>query len=385
MENKLKILILNYEYPPLGGGAGVVTRYHAEELSKIGYEITVVTCWFSGELEYIKNDNLTIIKLKSKRKHTFKSNPIEMLSWIFTTKKYFSKKGTNHDFDLCLAHFSIPGGVVAKYLYKKYKIPYFVISHGHDIPFFSPKQMLKYHIVTYFWVKSIIKKASKLILLTSEMKQNADNFLGKSLKHKNVVIPNGCKTDFFKPDFSKKSKTFKIVFIGRLVWQKDPLTFLKAIKLIANKITNFEVIILGDGNLREEMESFVKKNNLTPKVSFKGWITKDEMIKHYQSAIIQVISSRDEAMSIAALEALSCGLFVISTPVSGNTEIIQEGINGLFFEIGNEIDLSEKIIKIYNKYKSNNMEIPSDILFKFREKYSWEKIAQQYKELITNH
>lgn len=63
----MKLLILNYEYPPLGGGAGVITQNIAEGLSKLGHEISVVTTWFQGEKEVeIVNDNLKIIRLKSK-------------------------------------------------------------------------------------------------------------------------------------------------------------------------------------------------------------------------------------------------------------------------------------------------------------------------------
>ena len=87
----MKLLILNYEYPPLGGGAGVITQNIAEGLSKLGHEISVVTTWFQGEKEVeIVNDNLKIIRLKSKRKYLYRSNPREMLSWI-SYAKGFSK------------------------------------------------------------------------------------------------------------------------------------------------------------------------------------------------------------------------------------------------------------------------------------------------------
>ena len=66
----MKLLILNYEYPPLGGGAGVITQNIAEGLAKLGHDVSVVTTWFQGEQEVeIVNDNLKIIRLKSKRKY----------------------------------------------------------------------------------------------------------------------------------------------------------------------------------------------------------------------------------------------------------------------------------------------------------------------------
>lgn len=64
----MRLLILNYEYPPLGGGAGVITQKIAEGLAKKGHQITVVTTWFEGQSEDSSSDNLRIMRLKSRRK-----------------------------------------------------------------------------------------------------------------------------------------------------------------------------------------------------------------------------------------------------------------------------------------------------------------------------
>ena len=87
----MNILILNYEYPPLGGGAGVVSQYHAEGLSRTNHKVTVLTAWFEGEKEIEDIGNLKIIKLKSKRRFTYKSTPDEWLSWIRKSKQFLNK------------------------------------------------------------------------------------------------------------------------------------------------------------------------------------------------------------------------------------------------------------------------------------------------------
>ncbi len=379
---KIRILILNYEYPPLGGGAGVVSRYHAEGLSKKGYKTTVLTAWYKGEEEIYEKDNLKIIKLKSKRKYTYKSTPDEWISWIFTAKKFLSDYLQKYKFDYCFAHFALPSGEVAKFINKKFNIPFAIISHGQDIPWFFPKQMFKYHLITYFWIKQICNRADKLILLTDAMKKNADRFMKKS-KHKNIIIPNGCQIDTFASDYSKKNKKFKILFIGRLVAQKDPFTFLKAIKFAKETINdNFEVKILGAGPLLSKMKNFVLKNKLTDIIEFKGWVNKEQMLKEYQSSHIQVISSKAEAMSIAALEALSTGLFVISTPVSGNTDIIEENINGSLFNFLDAETLSEKITAFYNEKFMKNYTVPQSFLDNFRNKYNWGNIVDELSKII---
>lgn len=379
----MKILILNYEYPPLGGGAGVCTKYEAEGLVNTGNEVTVLTTWFIGENEYFENGNFKLIRLKSKRKYTFKSNPLEMISWVNIAKNYSDNKLKINDFDVCIANFAIPGAIVAKHIKKTKKIPYIIISHGQDIPFFFPKQMLKYHLLTYFWIKNLVKHAEKLVLLSNEMKKNADRFIGKKNISKNIIIPNGCNTHIFKPDLERKSKKFKIIFVGRLVIQKSPFTFLKALEILKNKSIDFTVNILGDGYLRKQMEDFVIEKKLSEIVNFRGWVSKTEMLNEYQSANLQVISSDDEAMSIAALESLACALYVISTQVSGNTELIEDNVNGEFFDFKNYVQLAQLIEKFYQNKFLKNFEYDKLKLQNFREKYNWENIVIQYNNLLS--
>jgi glycosyltransferase involved in cell wall biosynthesis len=377
---KMKILFLNYEYPPLGGGAGVCTKYEAEGLANLGHKVTVITTWFDKEKEEEKLGNLKIIRLKSKREVPHKSSTKEKLSWMFTAKMFLKIYCKTNKFDICITNFTIPGGDVALSLKKEFNLPYIIISHGHDIPWFFPKQMFKFHLLTYFWIKNICNNAKKIVLLTSDMKKNADNFI-KDL-NKNIIIPNGCDTSKFLPNFSKKSNRFKIIFVGRLTDQKDPFTFLNSIKSFSENNTNFQVDICGDGPLKEKMEKYVKENNLQDIVKFLGWVSKDKMIEEYQSANLQVISSEAEAMSIALLESLSCGQYIISTPISGNNDVIKEEINGNFFKIKDSKQLTEKIEDYYkNKFKEG-YQVPSKFLKDFRIKYDWGNIIAQWDKVL---
>ncbi|MEZ5009056.1 MAG: glycosyltransferase [Chitinophagales bacterium] len=132
----LKILILNYEYPPLGGGAGIMTKRLAEGFIEQGHSVTVITTAFPNVEDVTSNDQLTIIRLKARRKRKDRSNPREMNSWMQAARKYCKTSIKKGDFDICLANFTLPGGVVALDLKKRVNLPY-VIPHGHDIPWFS--------------------------------------------------------------------------------------------------------------------------------------------------------------------------------------------------------------------------------------------------------
>jgi glycosyltransferase involved in cell wall biosynthesis len=265
----MKILVLSYEYPPIGGGGGVICKNISENLVKLGNKVTILTTALpapgarhpaiNNSRQSIFNDsqssiiNLNIIHLNALRKNAHESNPFEMLSWITKTKRYIKSNPGFIDFDICMAHFVLPGGEVARWLKKRYGLPYVLISHGHEIPWVHPGQMFLFHLAAYFWIKNVCRQSSANFIQTRMMKSNIDRFLGRRYHEKNIVIPNGVDTRSFYPDYSKRPNRLRIIFAGRLVIQKDPMTFLRAIKLFSGYTRDFEVHILGDGNLRNKL------------------------------------------------------------------------------------------------------------------------------------
>lgn len=378
------ILMLNYEYPPLWWWAWVCTQYQSELLAKFGYKIIVITTWFEWEKEYEQKQNLEIFRLKSFRKFKHKSGMLEKLDWIFQTKKFLKIFLLENKVDIVFGNFTILWWQIWYFLKKKYGIPYIILSHWHDIPWFFKKQMFLYHIITYFWIKKVCNYADKIVLLTKDMKKNADNFLPNEVE-KNIIIPNGCEINIFTPNKDIQSKNFTFIFVGRLVEQKDPMTFLQAIKILKNNYDfSFTAHVLWDGPLKNQMDAFVLEHHLQKEVVFHGWVSKSEMLNYYQSANLQVISSLAEAMSIATLESLSTGQYILSTPVSGNVDMIEKDMNGDFFDYGNAKELSEKIYNYYENKFQKWYSVDDKYLENFRKKYSWEEIVKVYDDLIVN-
>jgi glycosyltransferase involved in cell wall biosynthesis len=378
----MNLLVLNYEYPPLGGGAGVITQNISERMAEAGHKVTVVTTWYKNEKETEETGNLKIIRLKSKRKHTYKSNIFEMLSWIKESKKFLKTFCREEKFDLCFANFAIPGGIVALYLKKKFGLKYTIISHGHDIPWRYPKQMLHLHMATYFRIKKICLESEINFVQTEEMKENIDKFLGKKYAAKNVLIPNGIGTKPFVPDYTMRSNQFKILFTGRLVDQKGPLTFLKAIKLYSERNKDFIVHIIGDGMLRSKMEDYVKSQGLKGIVKFCGWVSKDQIVKEYQSAHVNVISSVFEGMSIAVFESLACGCFLITTPIDTIKQVINPDENAVIVNFQSPKEIEEQLEYYYNKKFLKNYIVPDRLISKLITRYDWDNIVKEYQTVF---
>lgn len=375
-----KILILNYEYPPLWWGAWFVSQKYADWLEKLWNKVTVITTWFEWEKEYEEKWNLEIYKLKSKRKKEFQSNPIEMLSWVYKSIKFLDNFLKNNSFDICISFFSIPGWIVARHIYKKFKIPYIISTHWADIPWFYPEKMKKFHILTNWYAKKIWEDAENILVLTTEMKKLADKFWKPN---KNIILPNGVDIDLFVPSQFKNTNKFTILFVWRLSQEKDTFTMLESIKKLSQTNKNFILHIVWDWPLRLKMENFVKNNDLWNNINFTWWLSKEQLRDYYQSSHIQICSSRVEAMSIAILESLFSGLYILSTPVSWNTDMIEEWINWEFFNIWDYNKLWEKLVYWSKNYKNLEFDYTKDKFL--REKYSWDKIINDLNNIIVKN
>jgi glycosyltransferase involved in cell wall biosynthesis len=384
----MKILVLSYEYPPIGGGGGVICKNISENLAIMGNKVTVLTTAFKTKTGNTpdpgtgnKMYNLNVIRLNAKREKAFESNPFEMLSWIATTKRYIKSNPGFVDFDLCMAHFVLPGGEVALWLKINYGLHYVLVSHGHEIPWIHPKQMFFFHLLAYYWLKSVCKHSEVNFIQTRMMKSNIDQFLGEKYEEKNVIISNGADAAQFYLDFSKRREKLRIIFVGRLVIQKDPMTFLRAVRILFVYTNDFEVHILGDGNLRKKMERFVEENGLTGNVRFLGKVAEGKMVEEYQSAHLMVAPSLSEGMSISALEALNCGVYLIATRASGYEDMIREDVNGEFIGYRDTKNLSGKMVDFYKQGRKDK-QIPDKHLDDFREAFTWQKITLSYLDLF---
>lgn len=376
----MRILILNYEYPPLGGGAGIVSQHLAREFSAKEHSVTVLTTWFEGEPEFHTEQNLSIIRLQACRKHAYQSNPYEMYDWMRKARNYAKTHFQRGQFDVCLANFTLPGGAVAAYLKEHFGLPYLILSHGHDVPWFSPKQMFFWHLAFHRYIRNIMLGSAYNILLTDQLKEIADKFIGRRQADKNRVIPNGVLPYSLRKGFDARDGVITALFVGRLVDQKDPLTVVKAFHLLQGRVP-VQLKIIGDGLLKQEIEDYIATHQLRD-IEVFGKISQSRVMEEYTKAHLLLAPSREEAMSLSVLEAVSCGIYVIATRVSGNKEVILDEVNGNFVSYGDAEEIAEKIKRFYEEKFLKNYAYPEFVNQYMQEHYSWTNSAEKYLKLF---
>ncbi len=161
------------------------------------------------------------------------------------------------------------------------------------------------------------------IIVTTELDRRYIIERYKVNPNKIVIIPNWVDAEMFKPMDMPKERG-RIIFVGRLEYQKNVLALIDAVK----NLPNAKLYIVGDGSLRKAIEEKIKRENIR-NVVLMGVIPNEKLPIELNKSEIYVLPSLWEGHPKALLEAMACGLPVIGTDVEGIRELIVNGVNGL--------------------------------------------------------
>lgn len=379
----MRILIINYEFPPLGGGAGNATEHLAKDLTQQGNDVVVLTSGFRGLPGKENIDGYTIRRVPVIRLRKDRCSPWEMMTFIFSASIESLRICKIWRPDVSIAFFGIPSGVVSWFLKIFYKIPYCVSLRGGDVPGFLSDKLGIYHTLTAPITRFVWENAGQIVANSNRLKMLANSF---SPNIEIAIIPNGVDNGRYKPDISKKNMDkICILTAGRLSEQKGIEFLLKGLSLLKNKgfHKKFVLNIVGDGPLRQHLEQMVCNLSLRNHVTFSGWVEKMDMPKMYQSADIFVLPSLDEGMPNAILEAMASKLPVITTNILKDEGLIIDGHNGFLVSPEDASMLSAKISLLLSdtKLRSEMGQINFQIV---RSKHKWKDGANEYYEHLIS-
>lgn len=194
-------------------------------------------------------------------------------------------------------------------------------------------------------VKTIIRKMNHFDGFVFQTEEQRD-FFGENIAAQSAVILNPIADEFLEEE-KPISETNKIVAtFGRLTKSKDHHTLLRAYDIAADELPDYRFIIYGDGELRDEMHEILSGLKNKEQIILFGECS-DVKVRLAKTAVF-VLSSKNEGLPNALMEAMASGLPVISTdcPCGGPAAIIRNGENGLLVPVGDEKAMAAAIIKL---------------------------------------
>lgn len=302
-----------------------------------------------------------------------RSIPIyNQFNFLYTAFKVIKKLIEKKNIDLIHCHVSYPSGVVGMYLSNSLKIPYIITEHSS--PFESLFRSFFHKRLTLL----SLNKSNSIITVSQASARNINKYINKQIQIVYNLLSNSKIEEFSK----KKNEKFNIGFLGGLNSDQKGLDILlKAIALI-NEKENFELHIGGDGVLINEYKQLSKNLHLENLCIFHGMIDPNNVQKFMRNLDLFILSSRHETFGIVAIEAMACGVPVISTKCGGPEEFINFE-NGLLVENMNIEALSKSILEIIRNYCNfDNQKIQKVVQLRFGNKAFIENINSIYNQTI---
>ncbi len=182
----------------------------------------------------------------------------------------------------------------------------------------------------------------------------------------------------FRSNIGIKSDDFVILFVGRLIDIKNVPMLLKGFALFVKKDSNSKLIIVGDGNKKDDLIELVNSLSIQDNVIFTGNIDKDELGKFYNISDICALTSHYDNFPNVLIEAMSFGIPCIGTNVGGIPNIIEDRVTGYIVEPDNENMLATK----FKDFRNNDFD-KDEIKERIRCKYSWSKSAKEFEKVFT--
>ncbi len=352
--------MLNYEFPPLGGGAANANYYLLKGLAGKGIQIDLVTSSPGGYSEEKFSDSITVYRLDVGKKGVHFWTQAEILRYMWKAFRFSKKLMKEKEYDLVHAWFGFPCGVMARLL----GVPYIVSLRGSDVPGYNERFALQYVFLRPLIVNAW-GHARAVVANSVGLKELASRSWGGKIK----IIPNGVDTKEFKPVRSKRKK-LRVLCVSRLIRRKGIDYLIEAIA----KLDRVGLCIVGDGNMEKELGGLASWLGAAGCVEFVGAVPHERIHKFYEKADVFVLPSLGEGMSNSVLEAMASGLPVIVTDTGGTKELVNG--NGFVVPMRDPAALAGAIKKYAKSPKL--LERHGKKSRKIAKSMSWENTAAEY-------
>ena len=345
MKKKIKVLhVLN-----LVGGVEICFRQICENIDESSFETSVVCQKLVNKSKLITSKGKEIIpfSIPIVREINPFFDSFSIVKLIFLINKIKP--------DIIHAH-SAKGGVIARIATIFFKMK--VLYTPHAFSYLSTNNKLKK--LLYVFVEKILRTKNTIILATSNSeKQQAIGTVGFNTKKvfvlKNAIDKKAIGED---KDLEKtlKSKTY-ICTVGRPSFQKNLEMLIRAFEIVSHNNKKVHLFIIGAGEYsprKDKIISIINKKNLNTRITILPWISRKQVQTYIKNAKLYVSSSRYEGMPYSVIESMALSIPTVLTNTDGNRDLVIDKKSGFLVQIGDDVEMANKIIKLLNESKLRN-------------------------------
>ena len=332
----MRILLVNYEYPPLGGGGGVLTRTLAVELAR-RHSVTVLTSRGAGLPAESFDDGVHVVRVPVVgRRELARASTSSLLSFVPAARRGGGRLISGATFDVVHSFFAVPSGSAGTVLARRASVPHVLTVIGADIydpSRLSPDRFPPLKAV----VGRVVRGADAVTAISRDIAQRA-----KALTGRDDISVVSCAVE--APPLPEPDR-------GALGWSPDEVVVLTIARLVGRKglDTLIEAVgkagppvrleIVGDGPERGALEVLARAQ-APDRVAFAGPVDAHAKALRLASADAFALVSAHEGFGLVYLEAMHAELPVVAGDLGGQTDFLRDGVNALLVPPGDATKLS---------------------------------------------
>jgi glycosyltransferase involved in cell wall biosynthesis len=366
----MKIVIASGIYPPDIGGPATYSHLIAGEFTKRNIDVSIVCYSDKKEEVFDKEEKFKVLRIERK-------NSAFLRYWLYFWNLIKLAKNADLIYAQGPLGAGLPAMLASKILGKK-----FIIKIVGDYAWEQGvNQFGVKDLIEEFQTKKYDSKTERIRRIQKFVVKKADRVITPSGFLKKIVKGWGAKEDKIFVVYNAGPEIGKIDHIlskaglkgdilisaARLEPWKGMVALVEIMPDLLKENPNFRLIIAGDGPLTENLKSAVKNLSLEKEVILAGRIPHEELMSYFKASGIFVLNTAYEGLPHIVLEAMACGLPIVTTNVCGNPEVVENNRNGLLVKYNNKEELRNAILKIWKNenLKEQFIENGKKILEKF--------------------
>lgn len=384
-----RICVVTHFFPPHIGGIERVAYEQSRRLSKMGYQMSVLTSQLGREIES-KIDGIRVFYYPA---YHFAEKiglpvPIPKLNSLNIYERVIKES------DLVHAHgHPYLSSYIACKLAMKWKKPFILTQHNTFIDFESWLNFLE-RANDLILGRKVLKASNKVITVSRRTMEYVLK-LGAN-KFETLLLYNGVDTDRFYPMNKQESRgrldlpnnCFVVLTVRRLVYKNALDTLIDAASSIVPNNPDILFVIVGTGPDAGFIKEYTKRLGIEANVIFTGGIPDEYLPHYYSSADVFVLPSRSgEGFPLTVLESMAAGLPVIATDTGGIPEVVRNTVNGFLIPPKRPNALADAILSLFSS-RGKTRKMGNEARRIVKEKFTWKKTVQQlkgvYDEILCN-
>lgn len=342
----MNILFVTATYYPTVNGVSFYLKGLKRQLEKEGHKVYILAPSFPGFVDTEKN----ILRYPSLPNPLIRKYPLGVPVYPISKLKKLNP-------DVVHTHHPLVIGRFAASAAEKLGVPLFFTAHTNYeqyLNYYFPKG---YFLASKFILNDIKKLAEKCKVVICPSAETQTRLQRRGIKNTALIL-NSVDTEIFSPVKKPKANIFRIIYVGRIEKEKNPLLLIDIARELKKRGFKFEMLIIGTGNLSTKLSQRISKLKLENEIKLGGEVPNQTLPVLYNSADIFFTPSTSEVMPITILESLACGVPVGVLKNSNLESIITNYINGIVVpsnagEVAEEIIKLEKNKKLLNKMSKN--------------------------------